>query len=127
VELVGEPSVMAYCHCESCRRWLAAPVHAACLFPTDNVTVRKGEDRLEVYSFTENSHRHFCTSCGSAVLIRHPTLGMTDVPAGSIAGLDYSPSLHVNYGEKVLTVRDGLPKYKDFPDGFGGSGEMLDE
>ena len=52
---------------------------------------------------------------------------MTDVPAGSIAGLAYKPTLHVHYGEKVLAVRDGLPKFKDFPKEFGGSGDTLPE
>jgi hypothetical protein len=127
VEIVGEPTVMAYCHCESCRSWLAAPLHAAALWPTPKVTVRKGEKELGIYKATENSHRHFCTRCGSAVLIRHPSLGLTDVPAGSVAGLDYQATLHVNYGEKVMAVRDGLPKFKDFPADFGGSGETLSE
>jgi hypothetical protein len=33
----------------------------------------------------------------------------------------------VNYGERVMPVRDGLPKFKDFPKDFGGSGETLPE
>jgi len=60
-------------------------------------------------------------------VIRHPALGMTDVPAGTIAGLTFQPTLHVHYGEKVLAVRDGLPKFKDFPDAFGGSNETMAE
>jgi hypothetical protein len=43
----------------------------------------------------------------------------------SVRGLHYQPTVHVNYGEKVMSVRDGLPKFKDFPKEFGGSGEML--
>jgi len=54
-------------------------------------------------------------------------MGMTDVPAGSVKGLKYTPTVHVHYGEKVMSVRDGLPKFKDFPKEFGGSGEMLAE
>ena len=61
------------------------------------------------------------------MLIRHPALGMTDVPAGSIADLTFQPTLHVHYGEKVLAVRDGLPKFKDFPKDFGGSGDVVPE
>ena len=38
-----------------------------------------------------------------------------------------SPPLHVNYAETVLPMKDGLPKLKDFPEAFGGSGEMLAE
>jgi hypothetical protein len=127
VEITGEPAVMAYCHCASCRGWLGAPIHAAALWPTPNVNVVKGEGRLGLFKKTEASHRYFCSGCGSPVLVRHPALGMTDVPAGTVAGLAYQPTLHVNYGEKVLAVRDGLPKFKDFPKEFGGSGDTLPE
>lgn len=127
LELRGDPSVMTYCHCESCRRWLSAPIHAASLWPTANVQVVKGADALVLYKRTEASQRQSCTTCGAAVLIVHPDIGLTDVPAGSIQGLVYEPTLHVNYGEKVLAVRDGLPKYKGFPKEFGGSGETLPE
>lgn len=127
VAITGDPAVQAICHCASCRGWLGAPLHAAALWPTSDVTVTKGADRLAVFKKTEASHRHFCTGCGSPVLVRHPTLGMTDVPAGTVTALAYRPTLHVNYGEKVMAVRDGLPKFKDFPKEFGGSGETLPE
>jgi hypothetical protein len=35
--------------------------------------------------------------------------------------------VHVNYGETVLRMKDGLPKMKDFPAELGGSGETLPE
>ena len=127
VELEGAPAVQAYCHCGSCRGWLGAPIHAATLWPTPKVNVRKGADKLGMIKKTEASHRQFCTACGCPVLVRHPALGMTDVPAGTIPGLAFKPTLHVHYGEKVLTVRDGLPKFKDFPKDFGGSGDTLPE
>jgi hypothetical protein len=127
VELEGDPAVQAYCHCSSCRGWLGAPIHAATLWATPKVNVRKGADKLGLIKKTEASHRQFCTSCGAPVLVRHPGFGMTDVPAGSIAGFAFQPTLHVHYGEKVLAVRDGLPKFKDFPKDFGGSGDTLPE
>jgi hypothetical protein len=127
LELSGEPAVQAFCHCESCRGWLGAPVHAASLWPAASVKITKGADKLGTYKRTEASHRKFCTSCGTPVLVDHPAMGMVDVPAGRVQGLDYKPALHVHYGEKVLSVRDGLPKFKDFPKDFGGSGEMSPE
>ncbi len=127
VAIEGEPAAQAYCHCSSCRGWLGAPIHAATLWPTAKVNVRKGADRVGMTQRTEASLRHFCTSCGAPVLVRHPALGMTDVPAGSIEGLTFAPTVHVHYGEKVLAVRDGLPKFKDFPKEFGGSGATLPE
>jgi hypothetical protein len=91
------------------------------------VRVVAGAERLGLFKKTEASHRQFCTRCGSPVLIDHPAIGMVDVPAGAIAGFDFRPTLHVHYGERVLQVRDGLPKFKDFPKDFGGSGETLAE
>ncbi len=102
-------------------------MHAATLWPTPNVKVVKGADNLGLYKRTESSHRQFCKSCGSPVMVGHPMLGLTDLPSVSVRGLHYQPTVHVNYGEKVLSVRDGLPKFKDFPKEFGGSGELLPE
>jgi hypothetical protein len=127
VAIEGDPAVQVFCHCNSCRGWLSAPIHAAALWPTPSVTVTKGEDKLGTYKKTEASHRQFCTKCGAAVLVRHPGINMTDVPAGTVHGLDYNPTFHVHYGEKVMATRDGLPKFKDFPKDFGGTGEMVPE
>ena len=44
-----------------------------------------------------------------------------------IYGLVYAPTMHVHYGEKVMSVRDGLPKFADMPAAFGGSGKELPE
>ncbi len=127
LELSGEPAVQAFCHCESCRGGLGAPVHAASLWPAASVKITKGAEQLGTYKRTEASHRKFCTRCGTPVLVEHPALGMVDVPAGRVEGLAYKPGLHVNYGEKVMSVKDGLPKFKDFPKDFGGSGDVLPE
>ena len=57
----------------------------------------------------------------------HPTLKLIDVYAATIPDLEFAPQVHVNYAETVLPMRDGLPKLKDFPAGFGGSGEVVAE
>ena len=41
--------------------------------------------------------------------------------------LAFKPGVHVNYAETVLRMKDGLPKLKDFPKEFGGSGESVPE
>ena len=95
LEITGEPAVQAYCHCHSCRSWLSAPIHAAALWPSTSVRVAKGQENLGLYKRTEASHRQFCKSCGAAVLVAHPGMGMTDVPAGSVKGLRYVPALQI--------------------------------
>ena len=57
----------------------------------------------------------------------HPPLGMVDVFSATIPTLKFSPNVHVNYAETVLPMRDGLPKFKDFPKEFGGSGDQVSE
>ena len=57
----------------------------------------------------------------------HPGLGLTDVYAATIPSLAFKPAVHVNYAETVLRMADGLPKLKDFPKEFGGSGEAMAE
>jgi len=52
---------------------------------------------------------------------------LVDVFAATIPELDFRPGVHVNYAETVLPMRDGLPKLKDFPSEFGGSGETVTE
>ena len=57
----------------------------------------------------------------------HPPLGLVDVFAATLPTLRFSPAVHINYAETVLPMRDGLPKFKDFPAKFGGSGEKTAE
>ena len=127
IEATGEPAVMGFCHCNSCRSWLSAPVHGFTLWPTASVKVTQGADQLGLFKKTENSQRQFCRRCGSAVLVGHPALGLIDVMSVVLPSFAFWPALHVHYGEKVLAMRDGLPKYRDLPKDFGGSGETLPE
>jgi hypothetical protein len=60
-------------------------------------------------------------------MTRHPNDGFIDVYAATIPNLLFVAALHVQYGETVLRIKDGLPKHKDFPVQFGGSGETVAE
>jgi hypothetical protein len=57
----------------------------------------------------------------------HPTFGLTDVYAATIPTVAFKPGVHVNYAETVLPMKDGLPKFADFPTDFGGSGKTIAE
>jgi hypothetical protein len=127
VEVSGEPEAMGYCHCRSCRSWSGGPLNAFSLWKPSAVRVTKGQEHLKTFVKTERSHRKYCAKCGGHVMTDHPGHEMIDVFAATIPTLTFQPKLHVNYGETVLPVRDGLPKFKDFPKGAGGSGETLPE
>ena len=60
-------------------------------------------------------------------MVDHPTLGLIDVRVGALRHFSFKPTVHLNYAETVLPMRDGLPKLKDFPAAIGGSGEALPE
>ena len=123
----GAPVAMGYCHCESCRHWSAGPVNAFSLWHPDALKVTKGADKIGVYNKTANSYRKWCKQCGGHLFSEHPPMGLVDVYAAVIPGFKFTPALHVSYGEKVLSVKDGLPKLKDFPKEMGGSGVELPE
>jgi len=127
VEATGQPEGMGYCHCRSCRSWSAGPVNAFTLWKPETVRVTRGAEHIGTYHKTEASHRQFCRLCGGHLMTVHPGLGLIDVYAATLPELPFQPQLHVNYAETVLPMRDGLPKLKDFPAEFGGSGEMVPE
>jgi hypothetical protein len=123
----GEPQVMGYCHCESCRHWSAGPVNAFTLWKPNVLKVTRGAEHIGTYHKTPVSYRKWCKLCGGHLFTEHPPLSLVDVFAAMLPELPFKPALHVNYGETVLRIKDGLPKLKDFPKEMGGSGITLPE
>ncbi|MDE2449588.1 MAG: GFA family protein [Gammaproteobacteria bacterium] len=123
----GEPVAMGYCHCESCRHWSAGPINAFTLWQPDSLRILKGAEHIDSFNKTANSQRKWCKSCGGHLFTNHPSMQLVDVYAAVLPTLAFKPSVHVNYGEKAVSVRDGLPKLKDFPKEMGGSGVTLPE
>lgn len=127
LEVSGAPEGMGYCHCASCRSWSGGPVNAFSLWKPENVKVTEGAEHLATFNKTPMSGRKFCAKCGGHLMTDHPPLGLVDVFAATLPTLDFQPGVHINYAETVLPMKDGLPKLKDFPAEFGGSGEAVPE
>ena len=129
ITVTGAPAAMGYCHCTSCREWSAGPVNAFTLWPIGAVKVTKGEGNIGTFNKTPQSGRKWCKTCGGHIMTIHPTMGpgLMDVYEATIPSFPFQPGLHVNYGEKVLSIKDGLPKMKDLPAEMGGSGQTLPE
>lgn len=123
----GAPAAMGYCHCASCRHWSAGPVNAFTLWQPEALKVTSGADRIGTYHLTSNSYRKWCKDCGGHLFTDHPGMKLTDIYAAVLPTLAFAPGLHVNYVETVLPMRDGLPKFRDFPKEVGGSGETVAE
>ena len=127
LEVSGEPAAMGYCHCASCRSWSGGPVNAFSLWDPSAVRVTAGAEHLATYTKTPLSERKYCAKCGGHLMTNHPPLNMIDVFAATLPTLAFAPGVHVNYAETVLPMKDGLPKLRDFPKEFGGSGEAVPE
>jgi len=125
--VTGAPAAMGYCHCDSCRRWSAAPVNAFSLWQTDTVQVTRGADQIGTYHNTPKSYRKWCKSCGGHLFTEHPHWGLIDVYAAVIPEFPYQAAVHVNYQETRMRVHDGLPKLQDLPKEMGGSGIAIAE
>jgi hypothetical protein len=126
IEASGDPLDMGYCHCNECRRYSTAPVSLFTLWKPETVKITKGADSLGKFKSSEMSDRRYCTKCGGHVMIDHPTLGLADIRV-SLNNFTFKPTVHLNYEEKVLPIKDGLPKLRDFPKEIGGSGESMPE
>jgi hypothetical protein len=127
VKVSGEPEAMGYCHCRSCRSWSGGPVNAFALWKPGAVQITAGAEHLGMYQKTAVSQRQYCKKCGGHLMANHPPLNLVDVFAATLPTLNFSPEVHINYAETVLPMKDGLPKLKDFPAEFGGSGEAIPE
>jgi len=123
----GSPEAMGYCHCRSCRSWSGGPVNAFSLWKPEAVQVTSGAEHVASFQQTAFSQRQYCAKCGGHLMTNHPTIGLVDVFAATIPDLPFQPGVHVNYAETVLPMRDGLPKLANFPEAFGGTGEVMAE
>ena len=132
--LSSEPEVMAYCHCNSCRHWSAAPVSAFTLWKPETLEICKGSDNISMFDKNPGTNdetvvsiRKWCKTCGGHIYTEHPTMGLIDVPAAVISKFTFKPSFHVHYQDSVHHMKDGLQKFKDLPKEAGGSGMELPE
>jgi predicted GNAT family acetyltransferase len=125
LEVTGNPAFSGYCHCRDCQAWSAAPINAFSLWKLDSLRITKGEADVATFHKTENSYRRFCRICAGHLMTEHPRLRLVDVYANLLDGFTHEPTLHANYGSKMISVKDGLPKFRDLPAELGGSGETL--
>lgn len=87
----------------------------------------KGADNVTIYKRTDKSHRKACKTCGGAVLVEHPSIGVVDVLAANIKDMRFEPAFHIYYGERMISMKDGLPKYRTTPAAMGGDDAVMPE
>lgn len=127
LRVTGAALAEGYCHCASCQSWSAGPITPYMLFPDAAVEITQGAEHLKTHTTGGKATRAHCTQCGGTVLSRIEAAGLTDVYAPILPTYPFTPKAHTHYANRMLDIKDGLVKYADFPESFGGTGEILDE
>ena len=60
-------------------------------------------------------------------MLEHPGMEVVDIRAAILPTVRFSPKSHLFYRERVMSIADGLLKFKDMPSAIGGSGEVIPE
>lgn len=88
----------------------------------------EGDLLAKPYVEGANCNRKSCAKCGGAVVDdKSATMGMIMVPAGLWKDKQFVPKIHIMYGMKICSMKDGLPKYKTLPAKMGGDDELIEE
>jgi len=135
LEAQGTPIASVFCHCSNCRELRPVEAGEAVAWQPESVTFLKGEQDLKVEKgFGDENHieKYSCPSCGEAVYNtnRFGSHGFSrDLIKRCYGGElpdELQPTMHIFYEDRVKDVEDDLPKFKDVPVEYGGSGVMLD-
>ena len=93
-----------------------------------NVEIKKGNELVRRYEPNKGHLKCWCANCGGHLMNDHTNgYGFIDVYGSLIENFTFVPTAHLNYESTIMRMKDGLPKFKDFPSEFGGSGEFLDD
>lgn len=121
MEIVGEPVVQLYCHCDHCQVVHGAAMAATAVYRSADVTITRGEPKVWRLVSTP---RYSCDNCGVRLFLQgseeHWGINAYLLPEGS-----FRPSLHIHCKFARLPVVDGLPHYVTVPARWGGSDEQV--
>jgi len=111
-EIRARGSVVAFCHCPTCRKTASAPVTAWVVFPAAGFSYVKGKPVH--FRSSAKVTREFCGSCGSPITCSHDARPEEiDVTTGSLDHPErFAPSVHIftRYSLPWMKIGDQLPK-----------------
>jgi hypothetical protein len=100
---------------------------AYAMWPSDRVAVASGAEFISRAPRNERLTMCFCSACGGNLMAESGATRLVDVFPMILKNFRFEPIAHVNYAERVIDMRDGLPKFRDMPQAAGGSGERIVE
>ncbi|KAI0671554.1 Mss4-like protein [Trametes maxima] len=133
-EFHGDPVDAKHCHCRQCQHLHGAPFQWAVIFPKTSVRmVKNQENSLHFFSTQRRRGLHdvpckvSCDQCrsplfdeGRNTVLAYPS--SFKFPDGKVP-VDFQPTAHIFYSERVMEVPDGVPKWS----GHKGTSELLPE
>ena len=115
-EVTGQPVLVEYCHCRSCRHSVGAPLMAWAGFDRDGVSLIHGEPTS--YQSSPSVIRSFCGRCGSSLTLADERFPEQVYIALAIFGDTKAPlpEIHIWRSERLswLETCDELPRYAQF-------------
>ncbi|KAF2841262.1 hypothetical protein M501DRAFT_929855 [Patellaria atrata CBS 101060] len=115
-----EPLDSKLCHCTTCQTQHAAPFQWAAIFHKEDINFTNGHHNLEWYDPTSKSVEHKlpckvrCAYCHSPIMdegrnmiLLFPSLIKLDAKGKHF----FKPRHHMFYGQRVMDIPDGLPKW----------------
>jgi len=128
-----EPLDSKLCHCTTCQRQHAAPFQWAAIFHKDDINFFQGHHDLEWYDPTSKSIDHklpckvrcaFCHSPimdeGRNMILLFPSLINFKSKEEQLL---FKPRCHMFYGQRVIDIPDGLPKWT----GINNESELIED
>ena len=117
-ELVGEPNVVAACHCRDCQRSAGAPMVTWAMFPETALTVTRGQPKTINSSGT--AMRSFCSDCGTGLFYRNAAIlpGIVDIQSATLDDPEaLPPAVQIQTAERLrwMTQLHALPEFERFP------------
>eukprot|EP00163_Fabomonas_tropica_P023931 TRINITY_DN4145_c0_g1_i1.p1 TRINITY_DN4145_c0_g1~~TRINITY_DN4145_c0_g1_i1.p1 ORF type:complete len:149 (-),score=32.09 TRINITY_DN4145_c0_g1_i1:122-568(-) len=136
VKFGDAPKASGICHCKECRDVTGSDLVRFVAFAPDDVSFEgnKTEFAMPGVKMTRTS----CPKCGELVANTNKFgLQVLGVQAARRMGDHqnlsddikeaWAPKFHLWYQERLVNVKDDLPKFLDFPEAFGGTGKMFEE
>lgn len=126
IKITGKPKFVGLCHCIDCRTWTGGVGHLAIVFPLEQVTIESG--KFVAFEGAEHmGFRNNCSKCFSCVFSQHVDSSSSDSVeiCGGCLPMAYPLQAHMFYQQRIMSIKDGVPKFRDRPTDFGGSGHPL--
>lgn len=120
----GEPQSIGLCQCERCQRQSGSSFLIAVVYPREAVFFEHGDLKTYVACDVEGAvlNRHFCASCGSAVMItldRYPDIrSMMGGTVDDKSRLRPTFSLWCSSAQPWLSLPASIEQFPDYPDGL---------